>query len=46
MIQWDLALRVFAFGLTGVFVTLALLMVSILVSGLIIRKTAKKETKK
>ena len=41
MIQWDLALRVFAFGLTGVFATLALLMVSMFISGLIIRKSAK-----
>lgn len=41
MIQWDLALRVFAFGLTGVFATLALLMISMFISGLIIRKSTK-----
>ena len=46
MIQWDLALRVFVFGLTGVFVTLALLMLCMFVSGLIIRKTINKKTQK
>ncbi len=44
MIQWDLALRVFAFGLTGVFATLALLMVSMFISGLVIRKSIRKKT--
>lgn len=41
MSEWDLALRVFVFGFSGVFVTLALLMASIFISGTIIR-TARK----
>jgi ABC-type arginine/histidine transport system permease subunit len=46
MVQWDLALRVFAFGLTGVFVTLALLMVSMVILGLILRKKPNKDTQR
>jgi len=41
MHQWDLAFRVFVFGFFGVFITLALLMVSIFITGAIIRKTTK-----
>lgn len=41
MQDWSLALRVFAFGFCGVFVTLALLMVSILISGAIARTTGR-----
>jgi len=41
--EWGLALEVFVFGLSGVFVTLALLMVSILLSGAIIRISKKRE---
>ena len=35
MQEWNLALKVFAFGFSGVFVTLALLMISILIAGAI-----------
>jgi ABC-type arginine/histidine transport system permease subunit len=38
MDTWNLALKVFVLGFSGVFVTLALLMVSILVAGLLIGK--------
>lgn len=38
MDAWNLALKVFVLGLSGVFVTLGLLMVSILVAGVLIRK--------
>jgi len=41
MHDWPTALRIFVIGFSGVFVTLALLMVSILISGSIV-KTAKK----
>jgi hypothetical protein len=41
MQEWSLALRVFLFGFTGVFVALALLMVSIFVSGKITQALKK-----
>jgi hypothetical protein len=41
MDQWSLALRVFIFGFSGVFVTLAILMISILISGTIVRTRNK-----
>jgi hypothetical protein len=42
MEQWSLALRVFVVGFFGVFVALAILMISILISGAIVR-TRKKD---
>jgi ABC-type arginine/histidine transport system permease subunit len=41
MQEWNLALKVFVFGFSGVFVTLALLMVSILIAGAIGHATKK-----
>ncbi len=41
MTDWILALRVFAFGLSGVFITLALLMAAITAAGFIIAKLSK-----
>lgn len=41
MQEWNLALKVFAFGFSGVFVTLALLMISILIAGAIAQATKK-----
>ncbi len=41
MTDWTMALRVFAFGFSGVFITLALLMIAITISGLIITKLSK-----
>jgi ABC-type arginine/histidine transport system permease subunit len=42
MQEWNLALKVFVFGFSGVFVTLALLMVSIFIAGAI-GQTRKKD---
>jgi hypothetical protein len=39
--DWTLALRVFAFGFSGVFITLALLMLAITISGFIITRLSK-----
>lgn len=41
MIDWAVALKVFAFGFSGVFITLAVLMVAIMISGLIITRLSK-----
>ncbi len=41
MSEWNLAFKVFLFGFSGVFVALALLMVSILISGAIARTVKK-----
>ena len=38
MTDWTMAFRLFAFGFSGVFITLALLMVAITISGFIINK--------
>jgi cytochrome b subunit of formate dehydrogenase len=39
--DWSMALRVFVFGFSGVFITLALLMVAITISGIIITRLSK-----
>jgi cytochrome b subunit of formate dehydrogenase len=39
--DWNMALKVFAFGFSGVFITLAVLMVAIAISGLIITRLSK-----
>jgi hypothetical protein len=41
VIDWAMALKVFAFGFSGVFITLAVLMVAIMISGLIITRLSK-----
>ncbi len=41
MTDWTMAFRVFAFGLSGVFITLAILMVAIIIAGFIITKFSK-----
>lgn len=41
MTDWSMALRVFVFGFSGVFITLALLMVAITISGIIITRLSK-----
>lgn len=41
MTDWSAALRVFVFGFSGVFITLALLMLAIAISGYIIAKLSK-----
>ena len=41
MVDWTMAFRVFAFGFSGVFITLALLMVAITIAGLIITKLSR-----
>ena len=43
MIDWTMAFRVFAFGFSGVFITLALLMIAITISGLIITRLSKEK---
>ena len=41
MTDWFLAFRVFVFGFSGVFITLAILMVAIKISGFIITGLSK-----
>ncbi len=41
MTDWSSALKVFAFGFFGVFITLAVLMLAITISGYIIAKLSK-----
>ena len=41
MTDWTMALTVFAFGFSGVFITLALLMIAVTISGLIITRLSK-----
>lgn len=41
MVDWAMALTVFAFGFSGVFITLALLMIAVTISGLIITRLSK-----
>ena len=41
MTEWTQALKVFVFGFSGVFITLAVLMFAITLSGLIIGKLSK-----
>lgn len=41
MIDWSAALRVFVFGFSGVFITLALLMLAITISGYVIAKLSE-----
>jgi len=41
MIDWNVALKVFVFGFSGVFTTLALLMLAITISGYVIAKLSK-----
>ena len=43
MTEWNLALKVFVFGFSGVFITLAALMFAIILSGLIITKLSKEK---
>ncbi len=46
MVDWAMAFRVFAFGFSGVFITLALLMIAITISGLIISRLFKRKEPK
>ena len=41
MADWTAALKVFVFGFSGVFITLAVLMFAIMLSGLIVTKLSK-----